>query len=435
MKLIPVAIIAQLFLYFFSTVAHATQTTGRVLSFEEAAAIALRDNTDIMQIRASEESAKHKETQALSPNSPFFIFNNNNAASPFRLIEGASKTYGLQWTLGFPGKAIIQSKQFSQTALSLREQGYEKEVSILVSLSNLFISISSNHQLTKILEQETERTSEVLKIIERKYSMGQSAQVDLLSSKSAVAKLNHDLLNARETSKVLQAQFLTILRKPEENFEAEPNALIEVPELTLSQEEMIQMMLRNRHLLKANEFQVESASANATSAAIQWLPDIQFNASMNLYSIPGAQVNSSLSRDYSFGFQLVFPIFFPINDRNVYRAARSDLSAAEYQSDSARLQAISDLKTNYTLYQAGFRQLKDMKQFLLPAAKATYDLTLKTYSLGKADYLRLSDARTNWIQTQKDELSKRAELAQLFNNLTLNVGCDFRNKDGIHACQ
>jgi len=408
---------------------------SRVLTFDEAAEIALRDNADILQIRSTEESAKAKESQALSPNEPSFSFMNNNASTPFRLTQGASKTYSLQWTLGFPGKSIFQSKQFAQTALSAREQGFEKEVSILVSLSNLYVTISSNNQLIKILQQEADRTNEVLKIIEHKYGLGQASQVDLLSSKSAVAKLNHDLLNATEMSKVLQAQFLTILRKPDANYEATPDIIIEVPEISSSQEQLIQTMLKNRHLIKSAEYQVGSASANSTFAAMQWLPDFQLTAAMQLYSIPNAQANPDLSRDYSFGFQVVIPIFYPVNERNTYRSAHSDQATAEFQADSTRLQSISDLKSNFTLYQAGYRQLKDMQSFLLPATKASYDLTIKSYALGKADYLRLADARNNWISTQKDELSKRAELAQLFNNITLNVGCDFRNKEGPHACQ
>ena len=407
---------------------------SRVLSFEEAAEIALRDNADILQIRSTEESAKYKESQALSPNSPIFSFSNNNAATPFRLTQGASKTYSLQWTLGFPGKSIFQSKQYGQTALSAREQGFEKEVSILVGLSNLYISISANNQLIKILDQEAHRTNEVLKIIERKYAMGQASQVDLLSSKSAVAKLNHDLLNATEMSKVLQAQFLTILRKPDANYEATPDVNIEVPEIILNQEQLIQSMLNNRHLIKSAEYQIGSADASSTYAAMQWLPDIQLTAAMQLYNLPSSQPNPDLSRDYSFGFQIIIPIFYPLNERNIYRSAHADRATAESQSDSTRLQAISDLKSNFTLYQAGYRQLKDMQDFLLPATKASYDLTLKSYALGKSDYLRLSDARNNWISTQRDELSKRSELAQLFNTITLNVGCDFRNKEGPHAC-
>ena len=421
-------------LFFAVLISAISAHAATVLTFEEAAKIALSDNADILQIRSTEESAKYKESQALSPNEPSFSFNNNNAATPFRLTQGASKSYSLAWTLGFPGKSIFQSKGFGDTALSARELGFEKEVSILVSLSNLYITISSNNQLIKILSQEALRTNEVLKIIEHKYSLGQASQVDLLSSKSAMAKLNHDLLNATEMSKVLQAQFLTILRKPDANYECTPDVLIDVPEITLGQEQLIQTMLKNRHLIKSAEFQVASADASSTLAAMQWLPDLQFTAAMQLYNLPNAQANPDLSRDYTFGFQVVIPIFYPVNERNIYRSAHADRATAEFQADSTRLQAISDLKSNYTLYMAGFRQLKDMQDFLLPATKASYDLTLKSYALGKSDYLRLSDARNNWIGTQRDELSKRSDLAQLFNNITLNVGCDFRNKDGPHAC-
>ena len=406
-----------------------------VLTFEQAAEIALRDNTDILQIRAQEDSAKHHQSQAWAPNTPQFSFTNSNSAKPLMMNEGASKSYGLQWTLGFPGKALIQSKQFGKQAESTREQGLEKEVSILVSLSNIYISISANKKLISILRQEVQKTQEVVQILLKKYAMGQASQVDLLSSKSAVAKLNHDLLNAQEMENVLQTQFLNILRKPESLDRAQELDSIEVPKITVAEIELIQVMLKNRHALKSADHQVAAADSAVWLAGMTALPDLQLTAAMNLYSLAASQPNPTLQRDYNFGFQINIPIFFPINELGTLRAARSDRAAIEYQADSTRLQAISDLKSNYALYNAGLRQLESIEKFLLPATKASYDLVLKSYALGKADYLRLADARNNWVSTQKDEVSQRSQLAQLFNALTLNVGCDFRHKEGPHACQ
>ena len=415
---------------FFNSAAY-----SKPLTFEESSIIALRDNTDILSIREQEESAKHHEAQSLSPNTPQLSFSNNNSATPFHLSEGASKTYSVIWTLGFPGKSLFQSKQFHQLSESNREQGLEKEVSILTTLSNLYVSITSNEKLIKILEQEVERTSEVVKIIQKKYAMGQASQVDLLSSKSAVAKLGHDLLNAKETSHVYQTQFRNIIRKPDSDDTALALTSIEVPPMNESVENLVGIMIKNRHAIQAAQFQVSASNTNVLLSGMQVLPDIQFTASMNLYRVASSQPDSTLSRDYSLGLQFNIPLFFAVNELNTYRASRSDRASVEYQADSVRLQAIADLKSNYTLFQAAYRNLEDIERFLAPATKASYDLVLKSYSLGKADYLRLSDARNSWIETQKDEINKRSDLAQAFNNITLIVGCDFRNKDGPHACQ
>jgi len=71
---------------------------------------------------------------------------------------------------------------------------------------------------------------------------------------------------------------------------------------------------------------------------------------------------------------------------------------------------------------------------VVPAAKASYDLTLLTYSLGKADFFQLDVSRKAWFDSQKDLLTKKQSVAQFYNQFISEVGCDFSKSEGPHAC-
>src|SRR5262249_24588863 len=129
------------------------------------------------------------------------------------------------------------------------------------------------------------------------------------------------------------------------------------------------------------------------------------------------------------------PIFFPLSEWTNIRAASKDREVAQLNEDSLRLNSLFNLQSAYTKFQASERQRENLNKFILPAAKASYDLVLKSYSLGRADYLRLNDARQVWIQAKRDYLSKTLESTMLYNALTLQVGCDLSGKEEAHACQ
>ena len=151
---------------------------------------------------------------------------------------------------------------------------------------------------------------------------------------------------------------------------------------------------------------------------------------MNVYNIPSAQPVSGISRDYSVGIGVAIPIFLPFNELSSIQAAARDRDSAEATEEAQRLQALADLQTAHTAFQSALRTIENYTTIVLPAAKASYDLTLTTYSLGKADYFILNEARKNWVQAQKDLLAKKVSAAQLLNQITQEIGCDITNPEG-----
>lgn len=406
------------------------------LSYEDAARVALGSNPDLGALREQEEALKFRSRQAIAPGNPFFYVNKYDLPGPAPLSQGASTQYGLQFTLGFPGKALAVSAQQARSAESVREQSLAKEVELLISLSNIYAALTTNKNLNAILDDEKHKAHDVVRLLERKYTLAQASQVDLLNARVVEVGLEQQQLTAEGDARTLVTQFLAVIKRPERAGQLEPliPADVVVPTLSFTVEELDVLLKRNRHPLKAASLQREAAEKALLVASLSPLPDFQLKGEMNIYHIPSAEPVPGMSRDYNVGIGISVPIFFPLNELTGIHAAMRDRDAAEDVEQSHLVSSLSDLHSAVTKLESTRRQRENMAAVVLPAAKASYDLALKSYSLGRADYLSLNLNRTNFIQAQKDHLNLKLAEAQLYNQVTQLVGCDFSRREGPHAC-
>ena len=407
----------------------------KYLTYTEAVEIALRDNWDLLALRNQEESFKLRSKQALAPNNPVFSLSRNDTPG-FSLTQAAAQTsYALNWTLGFPGKSLTQSASTRHLGEATREQAISKEIDIITALSNNFISFSINQNFYQFLLEDQKRSKELMKLLEKKYSASQAAKVDLLNLEVVIQTTAQSILQNRNDYEILVTQFRQIIRRPEDKtLLPQIPTEIAIPKFSQSFEELVPLLLRNRHLLQASQKQVESAQALLNNARLQPFPDLQLMGGINNWLPSGAPL-SGILRDYSMSIGIAIPLFLPFNEIQGMKAASHDLLAAENQLESQRLQAVSDLQTTFTSLNAAQKELDGMVRLVVPAAKASYDLTLMTYSLGKADYFVLNQSRQSWVSSEKDLLTKRQSVAQLYNQLIAQVGCDITKTEGPHACQ
>jgi outer membrane protein TolC len=309
-----------------------------------------------------------------------------------------------------------------------------KEIELM---SLLYVNMSSqyaNDELIKVLSEEIKKSKDIIQIQEKKYSTGQVSQVDILNSRVTLAKIEQDLLTVKNEQSLLQNDFLNILGRPEESYTAKKIEFSTQNFKILSVSELTDLMGKNKPALKSAQAQIESLKSTLNYASMQALPDFQFSAGVTQWNRPNAAPITGLTRDYNFGVSIAIPLFFPMNELQGVSSAKADLQASEDKSKAVLAQATSDLINAHTSFQSLTNELDKMLKVVLPAAKASYQLTLSSYSMGKTDFLRLSESRSNYIQAQKDIITKKRSINQTYVQLLQIVGCDFERKEGPHAC-
>lgn len=406
------------------------------LTYSEAARYALSENPDLVGLRNQEESQRYHARQALAPNNPVVsVFRQDIPGLSPATTPGATQ-YQVAFTLGFPGKALSQSANSRHQAESLREQAAAKEIDILSALSNNYVALTANLKLEGLLNEEIRKAESLVKLLEKKYSAAQAAQADLLNARVVVAGLQHDLLENDNGYEAQLTQFRNLIKKPgaTDYLPLVPDRIL-VPKLDYTLEQLTQLMLHNRHQLKSARRLVQASEAALTNATLQPFPDLQLTGGLNIYNTPSAEALPGVARTYMLGVGIAIPVFFPFNELSGIQAASRDRDASEEAEESARLQALADLQTAYTGFLSAQRSIDNSVKLVLPAAKASYDLTLTMYSLGKADYFVLNGARATWIQAEQDMIGRLVSSAQLYNQIVQQVGCDVTSKEGPNVCQ
>ncbi|MGZ3773628.1 MAG: TolC family protein [Pseudobdellovibrionaceae bacterium] len=418
-----------------SSVAPAAEVQS--LSFNEAAAIALENNQDLKAIRLQATGLKYKAAQALGPNSPTLSYQKNDMAGLDPGLTPASEQWAVSYTLLFPGKSLSLSSSLKHQSEAAREDSVGKEIDVLSSLYNNMVATSANEVLERILVGEIKKAKDLITLQEKKYANGQAAQVDILNSRVNLSRLELDLLSTHNEHNQLLNEFMNILGRPEgKSYAPQTDAsifkVVEVPNLDFLQEKMA----KNKPALKSIRFQKNSFESMVLNARLTPLPDFQFTAGMNNYINSNAAPVSGLTRDYLMGVSITIPLFYPLSDLQALRSAKADLETAETRVRATEMSAISDLMSAYTNFTSTAKEIKQLSDIVLPAAKASYQLTLSAYSMGRADFLRLNDARSTYIQSEKDFINKKKSLAQIYVQLLQTVGCDFNSKEtGPHSCE
>jgi len=412
-----------------------TSPEAHELSYEDAVQLALHDNVDLLTLRNQEESFKFQSRQAIAPNEPTFTWMKNDIPG-FSLTQTPAQTvYQVNWTLGFPGKALSNSASILHQSEAVAQQARAQEITLMTTLSNSYVTFATNAAFYKFLLDEQKKDGELIKLIEKRFSASQASKVDLLNAEVATQQLAQAILENRNDYDVQLTQFRQIIRRPSDKalFPKIPEKII-IPPVTQSFEDLVPVMLRNNQAIAAASKTVASQTSLETSAMLQALPDLQLTAGVNSW-LPGSEPNPGLSRDYTIGVGVVIPIFFPFNELQGIHAARKNRDAAETQYASQQLQAISGLQTAYASLKATLKDLDTSERLVVPAAKASFDLTLLTYGLGKADYLILNESRKAWHDASRDMITKRQNAAQFYNQLTSQMGCDITKTEGPNVCK
>jgi outer membrane protein TolC len=410
-------------------------TAPLYLSYEEALNIALKDNVDLKAGREQVGSFEERSKQAMGPNEPVFSYTRADAVgSPFT-GAAAQTEYGINWTLGFPGKALSQSASVRHQAESALEQTKLQEIAMMTSLSNIYVAFAINADFYNFLLDEQKSDAALIKLIEKRFAASQASKVDLLNAQVATQQIAQAILQNRNDYDVLLTQLRQLIRRPTDKsiFPNVPKA-ITIPNLTKDYDELVAIMLRNSHAVGAAQKQFESSDSLVTNAALQALPDLQLSAAYNRW-LPSSTPNPGSVSDVTIGIGIAVPIFFVFNELPGINAAQHDRAAAELQLTSQKLQATAALQTAFVSLKATLKDLDASQHLVVPAAKASFDLTMLTYGMGKADYLMLFQTRKALHDAERDMLNKQQNAAQFYNQVIAQLGCDIERTEGPYVCK
>jgi cobalt-zinc-cadmium efflux system outer membrane protein len=313
--------------------------------------------------------------------------------------DNTDAAWGLTLGLAFPGKTLA--------AMGLDEAAWEaqkaeleaRRFDLAKAMAQAFMDCASA-QATLKLQQENVADLEVLaRSIHLQYEAGHSTQAEKIGTDLQLNQARSDLRASQDALDLAWEKLRTLLGLQQ----TEPKDVTLPDDLDAS----ILEALGSRTSDQArNQAAQRVASANASFAWWNQLPDLNLNLSRNhyLYS-PGSPAGTDWTTSY--GVSLNLPILFPL--REVVEARRS-ASQAERDLDDAHLQLLAadaDHLEASKEYRRSKARLAELRQRDLALAEALKDSAYSAYKQGKLGFADLMLARKTYSDLKAQDIQLR----------------------------
>ena len=407
---------------------------GNPLEFQKATDFLVTMNPSLKGEKASAEALKYQANQILSPNSPSLFYNRNNSPEMVGSARGASDSLGVSWSFLFPGKSLSEASSFEYQAKAQIEKARGVEMKLLLSLLKTYALHRLHTLQLAASEKSLHQYDQLNQVIEQKYKLSQISQVDLFSNKAQLSEAKLQvLLHQQNLSKDI-LEFRSLIKDSENNW-VPASDRFDFQDFSIPNENSLCEWAENNNpeILQAHQLQ-NAGSSRVTRAKMEALPDFTLSASIQTYNEPTAQPIPSVSRDYSFGFSLTFPLFFPFNENQLINKAKKEFLASQFSKDATLVNIRNKVKSLH-LHIISLQQFfNSLRTEVLPMHQANLELTSRNYILGRSDYLRLKDARQSYLESQQKNWETQIQIIDALTDLIATVGCDFTQRSPYYVC-
>jgi outer membrane protein len=413
----------------------------KILTYEEAVAIALQNNMDYNVQKNELERTAFQRTQSLAALGPNISANSNifeyvgrqqipnPETNQVEFRDVVSDNFGFTINGSIPlfnGMSRIQTYKANQSRLNAQEHGVERSrQNTIFTVAQQYLQILLSEELYRISEDNFRNQIENLKRIEGLVEVGALATVDRYNQQAEVRRLESLVITSKnnyENDKQILAQTLQL--EPGLDFTLKPPyfSFQEMLQLNIIVEELYQTALNNRPDYKQQREIVTSNTKTVYAIRGSYLPNV------SAFYTYGSRYNSritasrpdqiwSINPEQFYGLSFNMPIITGFNTRNRVQSAKLDRENSILQENNLKTIIYRDVKMahqNFEAAKAGY--IASMAQF--EAAKKAYELEKERFELGISAFFEFSQSSNALIQGQAAKA--QAEFTLMFQETILN---------------
>jgi outer membrane protein len=408
-------------------VAAQTGAPTQTITFDDAIAIALRQNTTLRQANnasALNSATVRQQRLSLLPDLRFNTTTAQNFGRGFSQDEGRiidqttqSLSAGISSSVtlfnGLTNIANLRSAQLSEDAGERNVKRAEQTVAFTVA-SNFLTLVQQQEQLR--VQQENLAAQEAQeKQIQAYVNAGSRPISDLYQQQATVAAARTQVVNADRALELAKVDIMQALNlDPRGNYAFSPPALDTTTannnSVTFNLDSLLTRALAQRSDLDAQEAVVSAAQQNVNAAKGARWPSLSLTAGYNSAYSSATALGFYDQIDQRRGGAITLGFSIPLFDRGT-----TDLATqrAEIAEDNARLdlkdrqqQIGLEVRRAYLDYQAARQQL-DAAEVQLRAAQLALQTSQQRYNVGAATLLEVTQARATQLQAASTLVTAR----------------------------
>ena len=374
------------------------------LTLDQAIAIALTRNTDVLSVKAEVEASRGRSLQFSARPDPQVT-----AAVEAIPIPGLKKSGEMEINLNFeqvfefPGKRSLRD-QFGHLGVRIAESELERvKMIIAAKVKRAYWKAAYAMKATQTLEKSTTRLDLLLEDLQAKYRSASAAYADILRARAEKARLRNQVLEGENERRSACLELNALMSR---QADAPIVLLTEMLFSPLSSDlSAIQESARfGRPSQKIAVLRKELAAASLKLAKLGGSPD--FTAAVSL--------PSKRPEAWGISFGLTLPFLQPRRTRGLNLEAGADAEIAALSAEMQDRHIVSALANAYSSVKTAEAQVMVFERSLLRELEDELRIQVEYFRYGKIDFHDLLDLHRTYVLAELDHIR-----AVLLYNLAL----------------
>ena len=389
-----------------------TRAAEDVVTLQQLEQEALQNNPEIRMAEKRAEGADEKSSSASGLPDPMVGYMVQNEGSPFQWTVGGQNTpmsmQGVVFAqeVPFPGKLSTKGRAAAKSAERMHEDARETKYRILANLRSSYYDYYLAYRSSEIMTETKDLMKNFERIAETRYATGQGSQQDVLRAQLEVSMLL-DKLAEEERKKESGAAMINRLtgRDPF----APVGRPAELPRIALakSSDELAAMVNAHSPVLQGKERMVEQGAFEVSLSKKEFLPDMVVSG--------GWFFRGQLPDVWQASVMFKVPLYFWNKSADV-RAAKAELSSAQYDLEAEKLAIMSRVRDLYSMAKTSEHHLDLYTTGIIPQARLSLQSATSNYQVGKTDFMALLDSESLLLRYQ---LMEQEELVNLHRTIAM----------------
>lgn len=350
-------------------------------------------NPDIEAARRRWESAMAVVPQAQTLPDPKLLVGYTDIAP----MKGPM--FGLSQEIPFPGKLTLKGEIAYREAERIEQEYIATQLNIIARLKELYYELHLVHKSIDVVNKNKLLLSGFEKTAAARYSVGQTAQQDVLRAQVEISRLLARLATLEQRRQSLHADINRILNRLPTDPLGAPQELDFTP-MRHSLTELNKILEQGSPSLRGQQKALERNAQSIALADRQYYPDLELDAR-------GQHDTEMRTLGYQVMLWVRVPLYFATKQREGVKESVASREAVFQELQAMRQELLSQIKDNVAQAERADQLIKLLRDAIIPQSRLTLASAQASYAVGKVDFLTLLNSL---LTLQENELEFHGEM-------------------------
>ena len=376
-------------LFGFSSIALAQEQSDKILNLDFFVTAALKNNPDYLSVKNQLRAFQSQIPQAGSLPDPSISFTLTNLpinSFEFNQEPMTGKKLSLMQMFPFPGKLGLKEDMAEFQAQFVEQQVEELKNQLIKQVKLNYYNIFLTDKSIEIIEKNKTLVQQFVQVAEAKYSVGKGLQQDVLKAQVELLKLTDKLISLEQKrkkhvyhlNKFINRDIASPIKKISE---------IEQINLDITIDEVTELGIKNRPLLKGWQHLIEKSKSSNKLAKYGYLPDFNVGVAYTQRDdlLSGMKMNDFFSAEV----KVSLPLYFYKKQLKKVEQTQHNVYSIEDKYNDVRNEVLFQIGDKFSEIKKNFNLMGLYETGIIPQASQSLNSAMSGYQVDKVDFITL----------------------------------------------